>query len=107
MADQTQKLTPNDPVDDETMKRLSELHDARLKVADRVLDLEAEKIRLMVAVRQIDSEKNRTFEKILVDRGLPPGFPVNIDGTTGKLQLLAPVPTGEPAGEMTAEAPVT
>jgi hypothetical protein len=107
MADQTQtpKLTPTDPVDEETMKKLSELHEARLKIADRVLDLEAEKIRLMVAVRQVDMEKNRIFEKVLVDRGLPPGFPINIEGSSGKIQLLAAVPEGQPAGEMLAETP--
>lgn len=102
---QTPKLTINDPVDAETMKKLGELHEARLKIADRVVDLESEKIRLMVAIRQVDIEKNRIFEKILVDRGLPPGFPVNVDGSTGKIQTLSAPPGESPAGGIPVGTP--
>ena len=79
MAEETQaapkKLTLEDPVDPETLKKLAELRDARLRIADQLLDLENDRVRMMVAVRQLDGEKNRVFEKILVDRGLPPGVP--------------------------------
>jgi hypothetical protein len=90
--EQTAKLTLNDPVDAETMKKLSEIHEARMKVADRIVDLELEKIRLMVAVRQIDSEKNRIFEQVLTERGLPQGFPISVEGVSGKIQPLADIP---------------
>jgi hypothetical protein len=96
MAEEPTKLTVEDPVAPEVLKALADLRDSRLRIGDQVLDLEAEKVRLMVAVRQIDAEKQRTFEKILMDRGLPPTFPVEIDGQTGKIKPLAPVPQPKP-----------
>ena len=95
------KLTLEDPIDSETLKKLSELRETRLQIADRLVDLEIERVRMMVAVRQIDGEKNRLFEKTLVDRGLPPGFPVNVDGQTGKIHPLAA------PSDQQAPAPVT
>ena len=101
MPEEIKKLTLEDPVDPEMLKRMSELRDSRLRIGDQNLDLEAEKVRLMVAVRQIDAEKQRLFEKILLDRGLPPTFPIEIDGTTGKIRPLAPLP------EVPEEAPAS
>jgi hypothetical protein len=111
MAEETQetttkKLTLEDPVDPETLKKLSELRDARLQIADRLIDLENERVRMMVAVRQIDGEKNRIFERVLVERGLPPGFPVNIDGTSGKMNPMMAMPGQEPPAAPAPEAPV-
>ncbi len=96
MPEDTKKLTLEDPVDADTLKKLGELREARLQVAERHLDMESEQVRLMVMARQLDAEKNRIFEKILADRGLPPTFPVNIDGTTGKLSPLANMPQPQP-----------
>jgi len=93
----TQKLTLENPVDAETLKKLSELRDSRLRIGDQILDLESEKVRLMVAVRQIDAEKQRVFEKILMDRGLPPSFPLEINGETGEIKPLAPMPEVKPS----------
>jgi len=92
-----QKLTLENPVDAETLKKLSELRDSRLRIGDQILDLESEKVRLMVAVRQIDAEKQRVFEKILMDRGLPPSFPLEINGENGEIKPLAPMPEVKPS----------
>ncbi len=89
------RLSFDTPVEPETLKRLEELQGARTQVADRLLDLEQERIRLLRAATQIDTEKQRTFESILVSRGLTPNFPVEIDAKTGVLKLLAEPPTAE------------
>ena len=95
MAEETKKLTLDDPVEPEIMKKLAELHDARNKIANHLVDIENEKVRLLVACRQIDSERNRLFEKVTTERGLPPGFPVTVDADTGKITPNAPMPDSE------------
>lgn len=97
-----QKLTPEDPIDADSLKRLEELQTLRLQLAERVLDLEQEKIRTLRAASNVDAERQRLFESVLISRGLPPSHPVTIDAKTGTLTLLAPVP--EPAPAATAAA---
>lgn len=87
------KLTVNDPVDATTMKHLAEVDETRKMLAAQLLDLEEEKIRLLVAARPLRDERDKVFQKILMDRGLPPDFPVDID-ETGKLFPLKPIPKG-------------
>lgn len=90
MSEETQKLTVNDPVDTETRKRLEELGGARYEVADKLLEMEQEKIKLLVAANRLDEERSRTFEKILMDRGLAPTTPIEIEAQTGNLRVLHP-----------------
>ena len=89
MSEET-KLTPNDPVDASTRKRLEDLSAARYDVADKLLELEQEKVKLLVAANRIDEERNRTFEKILMDRGLAPTTPIEIEAQTGVIRVLRP-----------------
>jgi len=86
------KLTINDPVDPDTLKRLADVHDARQQLALQLLEWEEEKVRLLVAARPLREERTKLFEKILIDRGLPPSFQVDIDLTTGKLHPHGPLP---------------
>ena len=86
------KLTINDPVDPETLRKLDAVHVARQQLATQLLDLEEEKVRLLVAARPLRDERNKLFEKILIDRGLPPSFSVDVDLETGKLFPLGPLP---------------
>lgn len=81
------KLTVNDPVTPEQLKRIGELTGARYDLADRLLDLEQQKVGILVSAKQVDEEKNRIFNKILMERGLPPGTPIEIDGETGVLTV--------------------
>lgn len=97
MAEETKKLTLDDPVDPETMQKLAELHDAKNKIANHLVDLENEKVRLLVACRQIDSERNRLFERVTTERGLPPGFPVTVEAESGKITANAKIPDEPPA----------
>lgn len=91
------KLTVNDPVAPEQLKRISELTGARYDLADRLLDLEQQKVGILISAKQVDEEKNRIFNKILMDRGLPPGTPIEIDGETGAVTVQrAPAPQAAP-----------
>ena len=85
------KLTLDDPVDADTLTKFSDLQSARLQAAERLLDLEQEKIRTLRAASNIDTERQRLFEAVLMSRGLPPNAPVEIDAKTGKVTPL-PVP---------------
>jgi hypothetical protein len=77
------KLSPDAPVDGEVLQRLQQVQHARLQVADRLLDLEMEKVRLLASAQRIDNEKTRIFEGILMERGLPPNSIVEVDAETG------------------------
>jgi hypothetical protein len=93
------KVTPNDPVDELTRKKLDELGNVRLDIADRLLDMEMERIRLLVSVQRLDEERIKIFDKILMDRGLPPGTPVEVEAQTGALKILRPAkPEPKPVG---------
>lgn len=92
MSDE-KKLTPNDPVDLETRKRMEELASARYELGDRLLEVEQEKVKLLVAANRVDEERSRIFEKILMDRGLPPTTLVEIEAQTGIIKVLRPPET--------------
>jgi len=88
------KLTVNDPVDAETLLRIGELTGARYDVGERMLDLEQAKVSLLVTAKQIDDEKARLFNKILLERGLPPNTPVELNSDTGAIVVhQRPAPT--------------
>lgn len=97
------KLTINDPLSPETLKKLAQLTNTRLQMADHMLDLEHEKIKIMVASRQIDDEKQRLFEKELTDRGLSPSSPVEVDAKTGLISLVKPDSIAAGDSQVTAQ----
>ena len=82
------KLTSNDPVDAETLGRIGELTGARYDVGERMLELEQAKVTLLVTAKQIDDEKSRLFNKVLLDRGLPPNTRIEMNSETGVIKVL-------------------
>ena len=105
--DSEKKLTITDPVDPVDLQRLAEFQGRRFELADMLLDMEQEKVKILVQARQLDDHKNQLFQKIVTDRGLPPGFPVEIDAKTGLVKpLAAQGPNGAPMAPQAApEAP--
>ena len=97
-----QTMTLNDPLDAPTLKRFEELAGLRLQLAERLLDLEQERVKTLRAASNLDVERSRLFETILTTRGLPPNHPVQVDAKTGIITLLEPPPV-EPSAP--AEAP--
>ena len=88
MSNEARQLTPEDPVSPETLEQLAKLVDARGQMADHLLDLEQRKIQILASVKRIDEQHARLIESVLVDRGLLPTDPVEIDTKTGRLKIL-------------------
>jgi hypothetical protein len=51
----------------------------------------------MVAARRIEDERQRLFEKVLVDRGLHPSTAINIDSGNGRISLVGQAPPADVA----------
>jgi hypothetical protein len=95
--DPEKKLTLNDPVSPDDLQRLAELQHRRLDLGDTMLDLEQEKVKVLVQARQLDDQKSQLFTKLVTERGLPAGFPVEVDAKTGIIKALTPQgPNGAP-----------
>jgi hypothetical protein len=91
MADEKpKKLTLQDPVGKEVLLDFNQLEDAQYKIALRMLALEEDKVKLLASSHQIQQQRQRMFEKVLMERGLQPDVPVEIDSKTGALTLLKP-----------------
>src|ERR1700679_1785256 len=108
------KLTLTHPEDPATPTRIGEIQTRRFQLGDAMIDLEQEKVKILVESRKLDEEKNRLFAGILVSRSITPGVPVEIDPENGKISLIkangrveVPVPTldGSPPGASPAPPP--
>lgn len=86
---ENKRLTVDDPIDDETRAKFAALQDSRLRVGDRLLNLELEKVNLIRSASVIDNERKKLFERVLLERGLSPNQPVTIDGGTGQIKVLS------------------
>lgn len=90
MSDQNEsnqpKLSIADPVDAETLRKFQQLQASRLQVAENLLNIEQDKIRLIRAASNIEAERQRLFEGVLLARGLPLNYPVEIDAKTGAMK---------------------
>jgi hypothetical protein len=84
-VDEKRSLTPEDPVDAETLEHFRKLQEARQRFAESLLSLEQEKIQLLAAVKKLDDQRNRLFEGCLVERGMTPDTEVEIDARTGRI----------------------
>jgi hypothetical protein len=82
------KKTPQDPIDQDTLMLLERLSAAASEAAMRATDLELERVRTLRQYSQIEAERQKTFEKILVDRGMAPSTPVAIDPKTGAISVI-------------------
>ncbi len=100
-SDRKAKLTINDPVDPVVLKRIGEIQNRRFQLGDAMIDLEQEKIKLIVESRKLDDEKTRLFAGIFSSRGIMPGTPIEIDPENGRLSFIktngrAEVPAAPP-----------
>lgn len=86
------KLTPNDPVDAATLGQFGKLESARVDIALRLLDIEQDKVRLLSAAHAVDQQTKLMFERVLVERGLPPQSSIDIDPVTGQVKVRPPMP---------------
>lgn len=95
------RLTREDPVEPELLTKLGELEQARNQIGGELLDVEQAKVRLLAAAHQLDQQRHRLFEKVLMDRGLSPKAVAEIDAKTGRIIVhregpVMPVQNGAP-----------
>lgn len=79
------KLNLNDPIGKEALDKLAELEAAEVNTALNIKALRQEEIKLLAADRRIQDERTRLFQKLLMDRGLAPNTPAQIDRETGRI----------------------
>lgn len=82
------QLTLDDPVDPEVLANLERIQTFEAQTAQNLLDLEKQKVRLLRASTELDRERQRIFDSILLARGLPPNTPAEINAKTGRIQVL-------------------
>lgn len=82
---QQRRLTFDDPVPQETLGQFSDLTQARIELAERVVDMEQQKIYALAAIKRVDEQKSRLWEAILMERGVDPKASIQVDSKTGKL----------------------
>ena len=83
-----QRLTLEDPVDPAMLEHLESIQTAWMDLAERNTHLDQEKIRILAALKKIDDERRRAFEKIQIERGIPVTSSIEIDSKTGLVQVL-------------------
>jgi hypothetical protein len=102
------KLTLEDPVGKEALDKLAELEAAEINAAMQVLALRQEEVKLLAASARVDQDRQKLFQKLLIERGLAPNTPASIDPGTGKITVLRqpgpPQPQPQPA-QAAPEAP--
>ena len=78
--------TLTEPVGPEDLARLNGLNGARRNIADKLLQLEMEKIRILAASKRVDDEWSGLFQRLAQERGLDPTTILDINPQTGELQ---------------------
>jgi len=84
------KLNADTPIDAETLRKFEELEGAKAGIAEQFLALEQSRIRLLTAAGQVDTQRRRLYETVLVSRGIDPTTPVEVNGETGVIKVLKP-----------------
>jgi hypothetical protein len=107
-TENAQRLTPEDPVDGETLSKLGELEDARNQIGSQLLDIKQEEVKLVASSMRLEEQRHRIFEKVLMDRGLPPNTVAEVDAKTGRIIIhrspTAPAAVAPVVAEQTATA---
>ncbi len=85
--DTERRLTINDPVSQETVQQLRQIQSAQADLGLELLRLEQRKIQVLAVAKKLDEQHQRVFQAILVERGLEPSTPVELDGVSGKITL--------------------
>jgi hypothetical protein len=82
------QLTIDDPIEASIVQRLQDLRNLRLQLCEQYVDLDMEKIKHQVAIRQLDAEKDKLFIQEVTSRGLDANTTVEIDPETRKILVV-------------------
>lgn len=91
------RLTLEDPVSPEIIQSFRQIQEAQTNVAMEMMALEERKIQLLAGNKKLREQHERLFQAILVERGLPPVTPAELDGKTGKIVLKVPAQAPPPS----------
>ncbi len=84
------RLSLEDPVGKETLDKLAELETTEINTALQLMAIKQEEVKLGAVGRRIEDERQRIFQKLLMERGLAPNTPATIDSTSGKITVVRP-----------------
>lgn len=87
-----------EPVSKEDLARFQQLDLSKKALAERLLSLEEEKIRIMAATKRISDEWTGLFSRIASERGLDPNSAFDINPKTGAIDLGSPPAEEQPEG---------
>lgn len=82
--------TQLEPVSAEDLARLEQLKIARGGMANRLLDLEEEKIKILAATKRVSDEWNGLLARIAQERGIDPNSHFEVNPRTGQVMTGAP-----------------
>lgn len=87
-SQETKPLTVNDPVEPEVVEQLAQMERARMQLTSRNAHLDLEKDRTLSALKGLEAQHRKIYEKILLSRSLPPTTVIQID-EDGKIEVLS------------------
>lgn len=96
MNGEARRLNLEDPVPQETLQAFRQIKDAQGELGLELMALEERKIQLLAANKKLREQHDRLFHAILMERGLAPQTPVEIDGKTGRIRVRSTTPEGTP-----------
>lgn len=99
---EAKRLTLDDPVAPEVLQGFRQIGEAQQNIALELVMLEERKIQLLAANKKLREQHDRLFQTILIERGLEPQTPVELDGQTRKL-ILKQQPAPPPVTEQPSE----
>ena len=89
--EENKKLSVNDPITPEMLNTLRTIEEGEGQIAHRFLELEHERVGLLVTSKNLRMERGKIFNLILSERGLPPNTIIEINDATGKITVLDPL----------------
>jgi len=86
-SENQKRLTINDPVAPTILSKLENLDRVRMELAGQLLDLEQQKVSILAAAHQIDQQRSKLFDNVLLERGIDPKTLVQVDSKTGGISV--------------------
>lgn len=87
MSDEEKRLTLSDPVPQEVIDKLRQMDEAQARIGREMLTLKKREVFLLASSKRLDDENERLFGSLLVERGLDPSTPVELDAKTRRFIL--------------------
>jgi len=87
MSDQLEHPQALEPVDQPTITRLQAMSQKKQELALQLLEIEQEKVRILVAAEMLSKQIQTLFDQVATARGIDTGANFNIDSETGVITI--------------------